>query len=136
MKTGWSAKVKIDLLVFQIRAENFLDYVDKRVYKRLQNELAFRNAYFAGRRGMEMDFRARNKHHRKNIQVGLHTAVNKTFRRRRTRPTPQSFARVAHGACSWESWMFTTLVTPAFWTFAPLVYCTTHLEDASGIRHF
>ena len=24
----------------------------------------------------------------------------------------------------------------AFWTFVPLVYCTPHLEDASGILHF
>eukprot|EP00959_Pyramimonas_sp_CCMP1952_P058252 1216148-Pyramimonas_sp.AAC.1 len=44
--------------------------------------------------------------------------------------------RVAHGACSWESWALATLVTPALWTFVPLVYCTTHLEDASGILHF
>eukprot|EP00959_Pyramimonas_sp_CCMP1952_P037108 776446-Pyramimonas_sp.AAC.1 len=34
---------------------------------------------------------------------------------------------VAHGARSWESWVFATLVTPAFWTFVPLVYCTTWL---------
>eukprot|EP00976_Prorocentrum_cordatum_P064333 1177453-Prorocentrum_minimum.AAC.3 len=34
---------------------------------------------------------------------------------------------VAHGACSWESWVLTTLVTPAFWTFVPLIRCTTHL---------
>eukprot|EP00959_Pyramimonas_sp_CCMP1952_P084129 1759288-Pyramimonas_sp.AAC.1 len=26
--------------------------------------------------------------------------------------------------------------TPAFGTFVPLTYCTTHLEDASGIIHF
>ena len=31
--------------------------------------------------------------------------------------------------------MFTTLVTPACWAFVPLVYSTTHLEDASGILH-
>eukprot|EP00976_Prorocentrum_cordatum_P101293 1192574-Prorocentrum_minimum.AAC.1 len=37
---------------------------------------------------------------------------------------------VAHGACSWESWMFTTSVTPAFWTFVPLAYSTTHPKDA------
>eukprot|EP00959_Pyramimonas_sp_CCMP1952_P382233 8009330-Pyramimonas_sp.AAC.1 len=43
---------------------------------------------------------------------------------------------VAHGACSWESWLFTTSVTPAFCTFVPLVYCTTHLENASGILQF
>ena len=24
----------------------------------------------------------------------------------------------------------------AFWAFVPLVYCTTRLEDASGILHF
>ena len=32
--------------------------------------------------------------------------------------------------------MFTTLVTPAFWTFVPLAYCSTHLEDAPGILHY
>eukprot|EP00959_Pyramimonas_sp_CCMP1952_P216086 4519835-Pyramimonas_sp.AAC.1 len=32
----------------------------------------------------------------------------------------------AHGACSLEFRVFTTLITPAFWTFVPLVYCTTH----------
>eukprot|EP00976_Prorocentrum_cordatum_P057351 1156628-Prorocentrum_minimum.AAC.1 len=36
---------------------------------------------------------------------------------------------VAHGARSWESWVLTTLGTPAVWTLVPLVYCTTHLED-------
>eukprot|EP00976_Prorocentrum_cordatum_P036873 750237-Prorocentrum_minimum.AAC.1 len=36
---------------------------------------------------------------------------------------------VAHGACPWESWIVTTLVTPAFWTFVPLMCCTTHPED-------
>eukprot|EP00976_Prorocentrum_cordatum_P056794 1145495-Prorocentrum_minimum.AAC.1 len=35
---------------------------------------------------------------------------------------------VAHGARSRESWMFTTSVTPAFWTFVPLTYCTTHFQ--------
>eukprot|EP00959_Pyramimonas_sp_CCMP1952_P246796 5158271-Pyramimonas_sp.AAC.2 len=30
--------------------------------------------------------------------------------------------------CSWESWVFTTLVAPAFGTFVPLMYCTTHLN--------
>eukprot|EP00959_Pyramimonas_sp_CCMP1952_P031748 666064-Pyramimonas_sp.AAC.1 len=24
----------------------------------------------------------------------------------------------------------------AFWTFAPLMYCTTHPEDAPGILHY
>eukprot|EP00976_Prorocentrum_cordatum_P090463 1188140-Prorocentrum_minimum.AAC.2 len=42
---------------------------------------------------------------------------------------------VAHGACSWEFQTFTTLGTPAFWTFVPLAYCTRHPEDASGILH-
>eukprot|EP00959_Pyramimonas_sp_CCMP1952_P352575 7386938-Pyramimonas_sp.AAC.1 len=37
---------------------------------------------------------------------------------------------------SWESWVFKTLVALAFWTFAPLMYCTAHLESASGILHF
>eukprot|EP00959_Pyramimonas_sp_CCMP1952_P247289 5169207-Pyramimonas_sp.AAC.1 len=35
--------------------------------------------------------------------------------------------------------MFTTLATPACWTFVQLVYCTTNLEDASdafGILRF
>eukprot|EP00976_Prorocentrum_cordatum_P085343 1186043-Prorocentrum_minimum.AAC.4 len=39
---------------------------------------------------------------------------------------------VAHGACSWESWVFTTLATPRH---VPLVCCTTHpsgYEEAHG----
>eukprot|EP00959_Pyramimonas_sp_CCMP1952_P441217 9236845-Pyramimonas_sp.AAC.1 len=43
---------------------------------------------------------------------------------------------VANEACFWESWVFTKLVTPAFWTLVRLMYCATHLEDASGILHF
>eukprot|EP00959_Pyramimonas_sp_CCMP1952_P044924 938576-Pyramimonas_sp.AAC.1 len=50
--------------------------------------------------------------------------------------SPRNQSYVAHGACSRESWVFTTLVTPAFWAFVPLVYCTTHLEDATGILRF
>eukprot|EP00976_Prorocentrum_cordatum_P087115 1186774-Prorocentrum_minimum.AAC.3 len=33
------------------------------------------------------------------------------------------------------SWVFTTLL-PSVPDFVPLTYCTTHLEDASGILHF
>eukprot|EP00976_Prorocentrum_cordatum_P009417 187775-Prorocentrum_minimum.AAC.1 len=33
---------------------------------------------------------------------------------------------VAHGARPWESRVFTTSITPAFWTCVPLVHCTTH----------
>eukprot|EP00959_Pyramimonas_sp_CCMP1952_P297566 6225014-Pyramimonas_sp.AAC.1 len=45
---------------------------------------------------------------------------------------------VAHGAYTpgKESRVFATLGTPAFWTCVPLVYCTTHLDDASGVLHF
>eukprot|EP00976_Prorocentrum_cordatum_P081183 1184281-Prorocentrum_minimum.AAC.2 len=42
---------------------------------------------------------------------------------------------VAHGAYSWEFWMFTTLVTSVL-EFCALTYCTTHLEDAPGILHY
>mmetsp|Transcript_23059 Transcript_23059/g.50565 ORF Transcript_23059/g.50565 Transcript_23059/m.50565 type:complete len:460 (-) Transcript_23059:118-1497(-) len=99
MKTGWWAKAKTDVVVYQIRSENFLDYVDKRVYKRLQNELAFRNAYFAGRRGMQMDFRARHKA-RKNFQEILDDAYERS-RRTLIQPAPVggsgSGRKLSHG---------------------------------------
>eukprot|EP00976_Prorocentrum_cordatum_P096575 1190621-Prorocentrum_minimum.AAC.1 len=37
-------------------------------------------------------------------------------------------------ACSSKSWVFTTLVTPAIWTFVPLMYCTTHLKTVSFVN--
>eukprot|EP00976_Prorocentrum_cordatum_P112626 1195568-Prorocentrum_minimum.AAC.1 len=35
-----------------------------------------------------------------------------------------------------QRWVVHNVGNAAFWTFVPLVYCTTHLEDAYGTLHF
>eukprot|EP00976_Prorocentrum_cordatum_P097181 1190892-Prorocentrum_minimum.AAC.2 len=65
-----------------------------------------------------------------NNSKGAHTSPETYHLLSTLCPSPQCHA------CSWESCVFTTLVTSACWTCVPLMYCTTHLEDASGILHF
>eukprot|EP00959_Pyramimonas_sp_CCMP1952_P433234 9072421-Pyramimonas_sp.AAC.1 len=52
-----------------------------------------------------------------------------------TCPLPRPLPRPLHTPSN-QSWVFTTLETPAFRTCVPLMYCTTHLDDASGSLHF
>eukprot|EP00242_Pyramimonas_sp_CCMP2087_P017295 CAMPEP_0198197778 /NCGR_PEP_ID=MMETSP1445-20131203/1338_1 /TAXON_ID=36898 /ORGANISM="Pyramimonas sp., Strain CCMP2087" /LENGTH=254 /DNA_ID=CAMNT_0043867157 /DNA_START=817 /DNA_END=1581 /DNA_ORIENTATION=- len=61
MKQGWSGKVKKELTFLQIKSETFTENVDKLIYKRIQGELAFRNSYFAGRKGLLLDFKSKGR---------------------------------------------------------------------------
>eukprot|EP00976_Prorocentrum_cordatum_P053834 1086068-Prorocentrum_minimum.AAC.1 len=63
-------------------------------------------------------------------ETGQHRAGPGQYSRR-----SQSRSRAVVQLCSSQQ-ALTTLVTPAFRTSVPLMYCTTHLEDASGTLHF
>ena len=56
MKAGWTVTVtSTSLTVLQIQAPLFMDIVDQAFNKRLFNEAAFRNSYYAGRAGLQLD---------------------------------------------------------------------------------
>jgi hypothetical protein len=56
MKAGWTVTVtSASLTVLQIQGSIFLDIADKALVKRLFNEAAFRNSYYAGRAGFQLD---------------------------------------------------------------------------------